>query len=166
MTTQEQHLRLPVGQAATMPVMTVAFTHEYRAQWRDMDFNQHMANSAFLDYASNTRILFFDSVGFTARTFAELRIGPVVLDDHLVYRREVGLLEPFTVDFRTVALSPDGRRFKVRNRFTTESQGLCATVDSVGLWFDLAGRRPVVPPAELQQAFGALERAEDFEAWD
>lgn len=147
-------------------VMTVTFTHEYRAQWRDMDFNQHMANSAFLDYASNTRILFFDSVGFTARTFAELRIGPVVLDDRLVYRREIRLLEAFTVGFQTVALSPDGRRFKVRNRFTTESQGLCATVESVGLWFDLAGRRPVVPPDELQQSFASLERAEDFEEWD
>ena len=146
--------------------MTVPFIHGYRAQWRDMDFNQHMANSAFLDYASNTRILFFDSVGFTARTFAELRIGPVVLDDRLVYRREVRLLEPFTVDFQTVALSPEGRRFKVRNRFTTESQGLCATVESVGLWFDLAGRRPVVPPAGLQQAFASLERADDFEEWD
>lgn len=147
-------------------VMTVTFTHEYRAQWRDMDFNQHMANSAFLDYASNTRILFFDSVGFTARTFAELRIGPVVLDDRLVYRREIRLLEAFTVGFQTVALSLDGRRFKVRNRFTTESQGLCATVESVGLWFDLAGRRPVVPPDELQQSFASLERAEDFEEWD
>jgi acyl-CoA thioester hydrolase len=145
--------------------MAVTFTHEYRAQWRDMDFNQHMANSAFLDYASNTRILFFDSVGFTARTFAELRIGPVVLDDRLVYRREVRLLESFTVDFQTVALSPDGRRFKVRNRFTTEAQGLCATVDSVGLWFDLVERRPVVPPADLQQAFGALARAGDFAEW-
>ena len=146
-------------------LMTVDFTHEYRAQWRDMDFNQHMANSAFLDYASNTRILFFDSVGFTARTFAELRIGPVVLDDRLVYRREVRLLEAFMVDFQTVALSSDGRRFKVRNRFTTESQGLCATVDSVGLWFDLVERRPVVPPEGLQQAFVALARADDFEDW-
>jgi acyl-CoA thioester hydrolase len=72
--------------------MAVQFTQDYRAQWRDMDFNQHMANSAFLDYASNTRILFFDSVGFTARTFGELRIGPVVLDDRLVYRREIRLL--------------------------------------------------------------------------
>jgi acyl-CoA thioester hydrolase len=145
--------------------MTVNFTQQYRAQWRDMDFNQHMANSAFLDYASNTRILFFDSVGFTAKTFSELRIGPVVLDDRLAYRREIRLLEAFTVDFQTVALSPDGRRFKVRNRFSSESQGLCATVESVGLWFDLAERRPVVPPAALQQAFVTLERAERFEEW-
>ena len=148
-----------------MGLMAVTFTQEYRAQWRDMDFNQHMSNSAFLDYASNTRILFFDSVGFTGRRFAELRIGPVVLEDRLVYRREVRLLEGFAVDFQTVALSPDGRRFKVRNCFTTESQGLCATVESVGLWFDLAERRPIVPPSDLQAAFLSLERADDFEDW-
>ena len=92
-------------------------------------------------------------------------IGPVVLEDRLVYRREVRLLEGFAVDFQTVALSPDGRRFKVRNRFTTESQGLCATVESVGLWFDLAERRPIVPPSDLQAAFLSLERADDFEDW-
>jgi acyl-ACP thioesterase len=28
--------------------MSILFTHEYQAQWTDMDFNQHMANSAFL----------------------------------------------------------------------------------------------------------------------
>jgi acyl-CoA thioesterase FadM len=58
------------------------------------------------------------------------------------------MLEPFTVDFRTVATSLDGRRFKVRNRFTTEAHGLCATVDSVGMWLDLAGRRSIVAPVD------------------
>jgi hypothetical protein len=54
--------------------MSILFTHEYQAQWTDMDFNQHLANSAFLGY---------------------------------------------------------GRRFKLRNQFTTDPDGLCATVDSV-----------------------------------
>ena len=146
--------------------MGVIFSQEYRAQWRDMDFNQHMANSAFLDYASNTRIQFFDSMGFTAATFAELQLGPVILEDRLVYTREIRLLESFTVDFQSVASDADGRRFKVRNRFTTVAGGLCATVDSIGLWFDLAARRPVVPPDDLRAAYSRLARSDDFEAWD
>lgn len=146
--------------------MASTFTQDYRAQWRDMDFNQHMANSAFLDYASNTRILFFASVGFTAAEFAARRLGPVVLEDRLVYRREIRMLEPFTVDFQQVAGTADGRRFKVRNRFMTEAQGLCATVDSVGLWFDLAERRPVAPPDDLRAAFSQLVRADDYEQWE
>jgi acyl-ACP thioesterase len=54
--------------------MSILFTHEYHAQWTDMELNQHLANSAFLGY---------------------------------------------------------GRRFKLRNQFTTEAAGLCVTVDSV-----------------------------------
>jgi acyl-CoA thioester hydrolase len=145
--------------------MSVRFRHDYRAQWRDMDFNQHMANAAFLDYASNTRILYFDSVGFTAERFAEIRLGPVVVEDRLAYKQEILLLERFTVDFECVGISADGRRFKVRNRFTTD-RGPCATVDSVGLWFDLAARRPVVPPEDLRAAFAELARSDDFEVWD
>ena len=146
--------------------MTVAFIHGYRAQWRDMDFNQHMGNAVFLEYASNTRILFFDSVGFTAAKFAELQMGPVILEDRLVYQREIRMLEDFTVDFECLALSASGRRFKVRNRFTTAAHGLCATVESAGLWFDLATRRSVVPPDDLREAFGGLVRSDDFEQWE
>lgn len=145
--------------------MPVTFTHEYSAQWRDMDFNQHLANSAYLDYAANTRFLFLESVGFTAAAFAERHFGPVILDDHLTYRREIRLLQPFTVDYQMAAATSDGRRFKVRNRFTTAEHGLCATVESLGVWFDLASRRPIRPPADLQEAFGQLQRTEDYEAW-
>jgi acyl-CoA thioesterase FadM len=114
--------------------------------------------------AGNTRILFFDSVGFTAADFTARQLGPVILEDRLVYRREIRMLEPFTVDFRTVAASSDGRRFKVRNRFTTEAHGLCATVDSVGL--DLAGRRSIVPPDDLREAFAGLAHSDDFAVWE
>ena len=130
-----------------------------------MDFNQHMANSGFLDYAANTRILYFDSMGFTAATFSERQLGPVIVEDHLAYKREIRMLEAFTVDFECVAISADGRRFKVRNRFTTAIHGLCATVESIGLWFDLAARRPIVPPDDLQGAFVQLSRSEDFQEW-
>jgi len=146
--------------------MRQIFSHEYRAQWGDMDFNQHMANAAYLDYAANTRILFLDSVGFTAATFAERGLGPVILEDRLVYRREIRMLETFTVDYQATASTADGRRFKLRNRFTSAAQGLCATVDSIGLWFDLVARRPIIPPDDLQEAFQQLTRSDDYEEWE
>lgn len=54
---------------------------------------------SFLDYAANTRILYFDSTGFTAARFSERQLGPVIVEDHLVYKREIRMLEAFTVDF-------------------------------------------------------------------
>jgi acyl-CoA thioesterase FadM len=61
------------------------------------------------------------------------------------------------------AISPDARKVKVRNRFLRNSDGaLCATVETLILWFDLEARRAVVPPADLGQLRLGLARAEDF----
>jgi acyl-CoA thioester hydrolase len=145
--------------------MTGEFTQEYRALWRDMDFNQHMMNAAFLDYAANTRFLFMDSLGITAARFEQEQLGPVVLEDHVTYRREIRLLQMFTVDLECVASTADGRRFKLRNQFTSDDQ-LCAVVESVGVWFDLAARKPVAPPADLRDAFRVTARGADFVDWN
>jgi acyl-CoA thioester hydrolase len=145
--------------------MGEAFALTYRAQWSDMDFNQHMANTAFLGYAGDIRTQFAAARGFTISRFAELQIGPVVLEDTLTYSREIRLLEDFTLDVQLAACTPDVRRFKIRNRFVTDGDVLCARVDSVGLWLDLNERRPIAPPAELRDAWLSLERSEDFENW-
>jgi len=85
------------------------------------------------------------------------------VEDVLTYKQELRLLEPFQVELATVAISPDARKVKVRNRFTRSSDGgLCATVESLIVWFDLEARRTVVPPADLGQLWLGLTRADDF----
>jgi acyl-CoA thioester hydrolase len=145
--------------------VATAFSQTYRALWRDMDFNQHMMNAAFLDYAANTRFLFMDSVGITATRFAEVQLGPVVLEDHVTYRREIRLLQEFAVDLACVAGTADGRRFKLRNEFTSSGK-VCAVVESIGVWFDLAKRKATAPPDDVRDAFLVTARADDFERWD
>ncbi len=145
--------------------MTEPFSHEYQAQWADMDFNQHMANSAFLDYAGNTRTLFSSARGFSVSTWAERQFGPVVLEDRLVYKREIRLLEFFTVDVQLAGATADMRRFKIRNRFIKDGGTLCASVDSIGLWLGFVARKPPLPPADPRAAWLSLERTEDFEDW-
>ena len=138
----------------------------YRARWSDMDFNQHMRNAAYLGCSEDTRMRYLDANGWTMREFTARQIGPVVLEDKLTYRKELGLLEPFRVDMTLAAITEDARRMKVRNRFFRDSdEALCAVVDSVIIWFDIAARRPVVPPPELAALWLALPRADDFEAY-
>jgi acyl-CoA thioester hydrolase len=145
--------------------MSDVFSQDYLSQWRDMDFNQHMGNAAFLDYAANTRFLFLEAVGFTPADFAARRLGPVILEDTLRYRREIRMLEPFAVSYELSATTADGRKWRVRNTFRTADDGVCATVDSLGIWLDLDARRPVRPPADLRDAMARLTRTEDFEDW-
>jgi acyl-CoA thioester hydrolase len=146
--------------------MTEPYLQHYRARWSDMDFNQHMRNAAYLGCGEETRMRYLDAHGWTMAEFMKRKLGPVVLEDKLTYKKELKLLEPFRVDLALAACTEDGRRMKVRNRFFREADdALCAVVDSVVLWFDLVERKPVIPPDELRQLWFALARTEDFEPW-
>ena len=128
-----------------------------------MDFNQHMRNAAYLGVAEETRLRFLEQGGFPMAELYRRRLGPVVVEDVLTYRKELRLLEPFRVDLAIAAISPDARKMKVRNRFFRSSDGvLCATVETLVLWFDLEARRTVVPPSDLGQLWLGLARTDDF----
>ncbi|MGH8108021.1 MAG: thioesterase family protein [Arenimonas sp.] len=55
------------------------------ARWGDMDFNSHLANTAFLDHAVDVRLAFFASCGFPAKELMAHGIGPVVQEDKIRY---------------------------------------------------------------------------------
>jgi acyl-CoA thioester hydrolase len=132
-----------------------------------MDFNQHMRNAAYLGVAEETRLRFLQDGGFPMTELYRRRLGPVVVEDVLFYKKELRLLEPFRVDMAISAISPDARKMKVRNRFLRDVDGaLCATVETVVLWFDLEARRTMVPPPELGRLWLELARTEDFRALD
>jgi acyl-CoA thioester hydrolase len=137
------------------------------ARWSDMDFNQHMRNAAYLGASEDCRLRFLAEKGFGAEELRRRRIGPVVLEDRLVYKRELPLLEGFTVDLQLAAITRDGRRMKVRNTFLRERDAaLAAIVESVVLWLDLEARKPIVPPEDLQKIWLELTRASDFEWYE
>jgi acyl-CoA thioester hydrolase len=79
------------------------------------------------------------------------------------YKRELKLFEAFRVDLAVAAITDDGRRIKVRNRFFREADDvLCATVERVVLWFDLAARAPTPPPEALSRLRLEPARTDDF----
>jgi acyl-CoA thioester hydrolase len=131
-----------------------------------MDCNQHMRNSAYLGCAEQCRMEFLDAHGWPMSQFLRLQLGPVVLEDRLVYRRELGLLDGFRVELEVAAATDDWRRMRLRNRFVaTPDERECGVLDSVVLWMDLATRRPVVPPHSLRAIWATLARTDDYEQW-
>ncbi|MFI5419563.1 MAG: acyl-CoA thioesterase [Nitrososphaerales archaeon] len=145
-----------------MAVKIGNFEQRFRVGWSDLDGNAHMGNSSYLDHASDTRMLFFALNGFTPARFASEKFGPVVVRDELVYRKELRLMDEFTVDYESVGLSADGVQFRVRNTFRNATSEIAAAVTSEGVWFDLERRRPRVPPAEIDNLMRALQKSKDF----
>jgi len=143
------------------------FAIQLFARWSDMDFNQHMRNAAYLGASEDCRMRFLSERGFGVGELAWRRIGPVVLEDRLVYKKELPLLDGFRVDLVMAALTQDARRMKLRNTFHRDRDGaLAATVESVVLWLDLDARRPVAPSQDLAAIWLGLARASDFEWYE
>ena len=138
------------------------YAKEFFAGWGTMDFNGHMANTAYLDLAADVRMAFFAEHGFPPSEFRKLALGPVIRSDELEYRREVGLHDTVTVTYAILGMSPDGSRFVVENQFLLPSGELAATVRSTGGWLDLRARKLVAPPPALLAAFSQVPRAPDF----
>jgi acyl-CoA thioester hydrolase len=132
------------------------------ATWRDMDYNSHMANTAYLDRAADVRMMYFSERGFTAEEMLRTRIGPVIMKDEIEYFREVRLLQEIRVSLALAGLAPDGSRFVLRNEFSHLDGTRCASVTSTGGWLDLTARKLIAPPAALRQALEELPRLEGF----
>jgi acyl-CoA thioester hydrolase len=132
------------------------------AGWRDMDYNSHMANTAYLDRAADVRMMYFTENGFTAADMLRMKIGPVIRKDEIEYFREVHLLQEIRVQLAVAGLAPDGSRFMLRNDFAHADGTRCAAVTSTGGWLDLNTRKLIAPPDALRKAMEALPKVEGF----
>jgi acyl-CoA thioester hydrolase len=143
-------------------VTGVRYAKEFVAGWGTMDFNGHMANSAYLNLAADVRMAFFAEHGFPPGEFRRLSLGPVIQKDELEYFREVGLYDTVTVTYAVLAMSANGARFVVENEVWSAAGERAARVRSTGGWLDLRARKLVSPPDALFDAFAKVPRAEGF----
>lgn len=138
------------------------YRREFRVSWADLDANAHMANRAFLDCATETRLSYLAEHGFAQKDFAAAGVGPVTLHDDIVYRKELRHGEEFTVNVLLAGINADGSRFRIRNEFFAADGTIVASVTTDGIWFDLRARRRGDPPEPLLAALKSIEHSADF----
>lgn len=139
------------------------YQQQYIVTWSDLDANVHMRNTAYLDYAAQTRFAYFASQGFPPAEFARAAIGPAIFEDRVQYKKELRFLAPFTVDQTLGGLSEDASRMIFCNRILRGEDGVvCAVVETHAAWFSLTSRKIVAPPEPLAQALRNLVRNPEF----
>lgn len=138
------------------------FSVTQQVSWSHLDANAHLANSAYLDFATHSRFVYLASRGFGPADFARHGIGPAIAHEELTYRKELRFLETFTVELWLSGYADDGSCFRLASRFVKQDGVLAATVTATARWFSLATRKVVVPPPELHEAMAGLARTEDF----
>jgi acyl-CoA thioester hydrolase len=141
---------------------TAAVSRRFLAGWADMDWNSHMANTAYLNKVVDARVLALAEKGFPMEEFVRLRLGVVIMKDELEYKREVMWMEEIDITFFIAGLAPDGSRFKVQNEVRRANGDLAARITSTGGFLDLDARKLVAPPPAVLEAYRSLPRTEDY----
>ena len=141
----------------------IHFKRTFQARWSDTDFNAHIRSSAYLDIASDVRLMFFNENGFSLNEFNHLKISPVHMKDEIEYFHEIKMLENMEVILKLAGISEKGSRFCLRNYIIREDGKTSAHVTSIGGWLDIKTRRLVSPPQALHDLLANLEKCNDFE---
>lgn len=118
-----------------------------------LDFVGHMNNIAYLQIFEKARWQMITERGYGLKKMNEMKQGPVILDIHIQFRKEVPLRAKMVVE--SVGISYEGKVGKVVQRLKSETTGEvhCEAEFVIGL-FDLRDRKLVPPTPEWLQACG------------
>ena len=93
------------------------FFKEFDIRWSDLDANRHLANSAYINFMSHTRMAYLGILGFNQKSMAQFQIGPVVFYEHMYYFKEVFVGKPVKVSLDLKGISEDGMFFEFQHDF-------------------------------------------------
>ena len=138
------------------------YLKEFEIRWNDIDANGHLANSAYINYMSHTRMAFLAEHGFSLMALNKNGIGPVVFYEHVYYFKESFIGKPLRVSLEVAGLSEDGMFFKFVHNFYNEKGENLASADIFGAWMDLNSRKLTGLPEQLLDLAEKFPKAEQF----
>ncbi len=138
------------------------YLKEFEIRWSDVDANRHLANSAYLNFMSHTRMAFLNDLGFDHAAMAKHRIGPVIFYEHMYYFKEVFLGKPIKVSLEIMGMAEDGKFFGFHHNFYDYQGNNVAHCEMMGAWIDLDTRALTPLLAEFMAAFNTVEKAKGF----
>ncbi len=138
------------------------YSKEFDVRWSDLDANRHMANSAYQNFMSHTRMAFLIDNGFTQREMATYETGPVIFNENVYYFREIHQGNPITVTCEVTGMSEDGSLFSFRHNFYDYKGRNLARGIMTGAWMNLRERKITALHKELMQLIEDFPKAADF----
>ncbi len=138
------------------------FFKEFEIRWSDLDANRHLANSAYINFMSHTRMSFLTAIGFGHKQFVQYGIGPVVFHEHIYYFKEVFPGKPIKVSLELKGLSEDGMFFEFHHNFYDAKGKHVAHCEIMGAWIDMEKRSLTALPEEILNIFHAQEKPSDY----
>ncbi|WP_405400461.1 acyl-CoA thioesterase [Maribacter sp. Asnod2-G09] len=138
------------------------YTKDFEVRWSDIDANRHLANSAYVNLMSHTRMAFLMEQGFDQKTMVTYKIGPVAFYEHMYYFKEAFLGNQVKVSLKIMGLSEDGKFFEFHHNFYNGKGENIARCEMMGSWISLETRKLTALAEELMSKFSDFEKGEGF----
>jgi acyl-CoA thioester hydrolase len=138
------------------------YLKDFDIRWSDIDANRHLANTAYINFMSHTRMSYLTESGFGQKEMAELNLGPVVFYEHMYYFKEVFSGKPVQVSLQLKGLAEDGKFFEFLHNFYDDQGNNFARCIMMAAWIDLKTRKLITPPDALLNNFLKLDKTSDF----
>ncbi len=138
------------------------YTKKFDIRWSDLDANRHLANSAYQNFMSHTRMAFLIANGFGQKEMAQFEVGPVIFYEHIYYFKEVFQGKPITVSVEVTGMSEDGCFFEFKHNFYDYKGRHLAQCEMLGAWMNLRERKITALPEALAELIKEFPKAKDF----
>jgi len=138
------------------------YLKDFEIRWSDVDANRHLANAAYLNFMSHSRMTFLIDLGFDQQYIATEQISPVVFYEHMYYFKEVFLGATIQVSVELKGMSADAKFFEFHHNFYNQKGENVARCETMGGWIHLKNRKLTGVTAILLDKLNALEKTADF----
>jgi acyl-CoA thioester hydrolase len=136
--------------------------YEGRVMWSQIDANMHLRHSAYADFGAQARVQILDSLGFDAKAFEQLKVGPILFREELIYLREVRPNDFIKVTCILTKVRADCSRWSFRQELFRGDGIKAAIINVDGAWIDTVARKLVGLPEEWVNKFMHVAKSEDF----
>ncbi len=119
-----------------------------QVRWADLDPNFHLRHSVYYDWGALCRLEYLSKEGLTWQRMAALQIGPIIFREECIFRREIRLDDPVTIDIKLAKARRDFSRFTVEHIIKKDPATISAILSVDIAWINGVTRKLAVLPAE------------------
>lgn len=138
------------------------FKKQFEIRWSDIDANKHLANTAYINYMSHTRMAFFNHYGLSLEIMTINELAPVVFYEHVFYFKEAHIGEPITVTLDVLGVSEDGMFFLFEHNFYNDKGENLASCEILGAWMGFTSRKLLRNDKTLMKIISKLPKGKNF----
>lgn len=135
---------------------------EFEIRWSDIDANRHLANTAYINFMSHTRMSYLTENKLDQQELARLNLGPVVFYEYVYYFKEVFPGHPIRVSLELKGLAEDGKFFEFVHNFYDYKGRNFARCEMMGAWIDLKSRKLTTLPKSFFNKLSELDKTANF----